>query len=175
MRLTSLIGTDKIQKKCSFTFETPACLFLFVLKFLCAVPPNSPQHHNCTRADLQPRDKVALSTARKSRVDTGIELFVSLIFFITDREGEKCRPLDHMRQLPCINKAPLVPYTKINFYIYTKLFHIYFPCGIYIASWNIVHLQYTHELFQNSLFQRHFEVILYEFWHELVRDTARHC
>ena len=23
--------------------------------------------------------------------------------------------------------------------------------------------------------QRHFEVILYEFWHELVRDTARHC
>ena len=86
----------------------------------------------------------------------------------SDREGEKCRPLDHMRQLTCINKAPFVPYAKINFYIYTKLLHIYFPCGIYIVSWSIVHLQFTLALFQNSLFQGSAS-----FWSHIVWILAR--
>ena len=51
------------------------------------------------------------------------------------REGEKCRPLDHMRQIPFINQAPFAFYTKISFYIYTKLFRFSLPCGIYIVSW----------------------------------------
>ena len=69
------------------------------------------------------------------------------------REGEKCRPLDHMWQIPFINQAPFVTYTKINFSIYTKLLHIFLPCGIYIAYWNIEDLLFTHALLQNSLFQ----------------------
>ena len=58
-----------------------------------------------------------------------------------------------MWQIPFINQAPFVSYTKINFYIYTKLLHIFLPCGIYIAYWNIERLLFTHALLQNSLFQ----------------------
>ena len=54
---------------------------------------------------------------------------------------------------PFHRQAPFACYTKINFYIYTKLFHIFLLCGIYIASWNIEHLQIAHALFQNSLYQ----------------------
>ena len=58
------------------------------MKFLCAVPRNSPQRDITlliiyyTHADLQLRDIVALSAVRKSRVDTRIELFVSLTIFL---------------------------------------------------------------------------------------------
>ena len=59
-------------------------MVFIVLKFLCAVLPNSPQHDITLlkitfRADLEPSDIVTLFAERKSRVDTGIELFVSLI------------------------------------------------------------------------------------------------
>ena len=38
-------------------------------------------------------------------------------------------------------------YHQINFLIYTKLFQIFLPCGIYIVSWNFVHLLFAHALF----------------------------
>ena len=60
-----------------------------VLKFLCAVLPNSSQHD--IRADLQPSDMVALSAERKSRVHNGIELFVSYPSFISSSENMRMR------------------------------------------------------------------------------------
>ena len=69
-------------------------------------------------------------------------------------------------------------HTKINFYIYTKLFHIFLSCCISNVSWNIVHLYFTHALFRNSLFYR-FSAILKSFcmnagtnWYEIQRDTV---
>ena len=44
-------------------------------------------------------------------------------------------------------------YTMINFYIYTKLFQLFLPCGFFNVSWNTVELSFVHALFQNGLFQ----------------------
>ena len=37
--------------------------------------------------------------------------------------------------------------------MYTKLFQLFLPYGIYIVSWNIIHLSFTDALFWNHLFQ----------------------
>ena len=43
------------------------------------------------------------------------------------REGEKCRPLDHMGQIPFIHSDRfLICY---NFYIYTIVYQLFLPCG----------------------------------------------
>ena len=47
------------------------------------------------------------------------------------REGENCRPLDHMRQIPFINQAPFAPFLMISLCIYTKLFQLCLPFGIF--------------------------------------------
>ena len=55
-------------------------------------------HHtidNYTRADLQLRDIVALSTERKSRVDTGVQLFVSLIIFLMKQAHAQTKYVGH--------------------------------------------------------------------------------
>ena len=49
--------------------------------------------------------------------------------------------------------ALFTSYTTINLYIYTKLYQLFLPCGIYIVSWKTVHLSFTHVLFQEHLFQ----------------------
>ena len=69
------------------------------------------------------------------------------------REGEKCRPLDHMRHIPFIHQLCSHPTLSIPFNIYTKLLQIFLACGVYIMSWNIVHLSFPHALVQNDLFQ----------------------
>ena len=51
------------------------------------------------------------------------------------REGEKCRPLNHIRHIPFINQALFTLYNKINFYIYAKVFQLFLRYGIYIVSW----------------------------------------
>ena len=43
-------------------------------------------------------------------------------------EGEKCRPLDHMWQIPFIHSTRSI--TSSNFYIYNVGFQIFPPCGI---------------------------------------------
>ena len=57
----------------------------------------------------------------------------------SDREGEECRPLDHMRHVSFIHQLTLHPLLSINFKIYTKLLQIFCPCGVCIMSWNNVH------------------------------------
>ena len=49
-------------------------------------------------------------------------------------QGEKCRPLDHMRQIPFIHSVRL--YLIITFYIYRKVYQLFFPCGRY--KWFLV-------------------------------------
>ena len=56
------------------------------------------------------------------------------------REGEKCQALDHMRQIPFIHQLrPFTSHSNINFYIYLKLFHLFFPYGIYMGTWYGIH------------------------------------
>ena len=45
----------------------------------------------------------------------------------TGREGEICRPLDHMRHFPFIISARLIE--SANFYTYRTVFWIFSPCG----------------------------------------------
>ena len=74
------------------------------------------------------------------------------------REGEKCRPLDHMRHIPFIHQLCSHPTVITNSrYIQTcssYFLHVVFTLHL-CPAWNIAHLLYTHALFQN-----HFEVIL---------------
>ena len=67
------------------------------------------------------------------------------------REGEKCRPLDHIRQIPYVHPALFLSYTGIIFCIYAKDFHRFHPYGNHIASWYNVDLSFTHALLQNHL------------------------
>ena len=69
----------------------------------------------------------------------------------SSREREKCRPLDHMRQIPFIHKALFTSYTKINFHIYTKAFLLFLPYGIDTVSLCGMHLSFTHAHFHNHL------------------------
>ena len=62
------------------------------------------------------------------------------------REGENCRPLDHIRQIPFIHPAPFTFYPNIILYIYTKVFQLFLPYGIYIVFQYSLHLSYTHAL-----------------------------
>ena len=65
-------------------------------------------------------------------------------------EGEKSRPLDHMKHVSFIHQLTLHTLLSINFNIYTKLLQIFCACGVCFMSWNIVHLWFTHVLFQND-------------------------
>ena len=49
------------------------------------------------------------------------------------REGEKCRPLDHMGQIPFIHSDRFLIWN--NFYIYTIVFQLFLPCGTYKCSY----------------------------------------
>ena len=80
------------------------------------------------------------------------------------REGEKCRPLDHIRQIPFINQAPFASHIKINFYIFiqnssTYFFHVVFT--LCLGTLYICNLRMRS--FRTSYFkvQGNFEVILY--------------
>ena len=66
------------------------------------------------------------------------------------RKGDKWRPLDHERHGYPFHQPALFTHhnARISFYIYAKLFQLSLPCGIYIMSCNIVHLLFTHALFQ---------------------------
>ena len=43
------------------------------------------------------------------------------------REGEKCRPLDHIWQIPFIHLTRFI--NSSNFYIYNSAFYLLSPCG----------------------------------------------
>ena len=44
-------------------------------------------------------------------------------------EGEKCRPLDHVRQIPFIHSDQFLLCNK--YYIYVRVYHLSLPCGTY--------------------------------------------
>ena len=50
-------------------------------------------------------------------------------------EGEKCRPLDHMWQIPFIHSTPFI--VASNFYIYVTEFYLFPSCGTsrYVSVW----------------------------------------
>ena len=50
------------------------------------------------------------------------------------REGEKCRPLDHMRQIPYINPALCTSNNGINFCIYSSIWYFILFYLILLAS-----------------------------------------
>ena len=45
------------------------------------------------------------------------------------REGEKCRPLDHRRQIPFIHSARFI--SSSNFQVYRTVFQLFLPCGTF--------------------------------------------
>ena len=76
----------------------------------------------------------------------------SLILWADTREGKKCRPLDHIRQLPFFHQLCWHPILR-SFSLYINLFQIFIQCRTYFVSWNILHLLFTHALLQDHLFQ----------------------
>ena len=78
-------------------------------------------------------------------------------------EGEKCRPLDHMRPIPFIHPAPFTSPIKINFYIYRNIFQFFLPNGIYIVCWHSVHLNLRMRSFriENQIhrYEKHFRTL----------------
>ena len=80
-------------------------------------------------------DEYPWDFARKSLILSGIASYVSDICRRprSGREGEKCRPLDHMRHIPFTRKALFTSYTKVSVpYLFSLLFLLY---GIDIMSW----------------------------------------
>ena len=83
------------------------------------------------------------------------------------REGEKCRPLDHIRQIPYVNPALFTSYNGINFCIYARDFHSFHPYGNYIASWYDVDLSFTHALpqkYSGTAFWRAWRMKVLKVW-----------
>ena len=68
------------------------------------------------------------------------------------REGEKCRPLDHMGQIPFIHSDRFL--TCSNFYIYTIVYQLFLPCGTY----KCVYMTIAHAPLQKTqiMFPSHF-------------------
>ena len=54
---------------------------------------------------------------------------LSFRYLSPGREGEKCRPLDHMWQIPFIHSTRFI--TSDNFYIYNWAFFLLSPCGTF--------------------------------------------
>ena len=64
------------------------------------------------------------------------------------REGEKCRPLDHMGQIPFIHSDRFLILN--NFYIYTILSHLFLPCGTVCGKNKCLHMTIAHALSQKT-------------------------
>ena len=94
------------------------------------------------------------------------------------REGEKCRPLDHMRQIPFIHQAPFVSFIKFNVYIYIRDFpHISFMWYLHCVLKHCTVVIYACAL--SELLISSFSATLKSFcmntgtnWYEIQRDTA---
>ena len=86
------------------------------------------------------------------------------------REGEKCRPLDHMRQIPFIHQLCSHPTVgSISIYIQNCSSHFFHVVStLCLGTLYICHLRMRFP--RTSYFQRHFEEISYV----LLRDTMRH-
>ena len=63
------------------------------------------------------------------------------------REGEKCRPLDHMWQIPFIHSVRFV--LLHHFHIYVKDSQLPLPCGYWIVSWYGRYSKIAHVRFKN--------------------------
>ena len=63
--------------------------------------------------------------------------------------GRKMSALRPYETYPFHSPALFTLNTRINFYIYTKLFQLFLPCGICNMPWYSVHLSCTHALCQN--------------------------
>ena len=90
------------------------------------------------------------------------------------REGEKCRPLDHIRQVPFIHSALFSFYTNIDSHIYAKVFQLFLLYGTYVVSWYGLHLSFTHAPIRTSHLKVHcdiwsdfvFHIVAY--WYEIL-------
>ena len=76
-------------------------------------------------------------------------------------------------------KDPFHPLSSVRVFYEDQFLYIYKTVPHISSMW------YLHCVLENCTFviyacallelQRHFEVILHEYWNELVRNTARHC
>ena len=60
------------------------------------------------------------------------------------REGEKCRPLDHVEHIPFIHSDRFLIWN--NFFIYTKVYQLSLPCGTH----NCFDMKIAHVLSQKT-------------------------
>ena len=72
------------------------------------------------------------------------------------REGEKCRPLDHMGQIPFIHSDRFLIWN--NFYIYTIVYQLFLPCGTHKCLYmTIAHvLSHKTQMMIATHFESHF-------------------
>lgn len=64
--------------------------------------------------------------------------------FRSNREGVKCPPLDHMRQIPYIHPALFRSYSKFNFFnivLHWKVFQLFLLYCICLSTVSICHLR----------------------------------
>ena len=69
-------------------------------------------------------------SARRSLLEPSVR------YLSPGREGEKCLPLDHTWQIPFIRSVRFM--LRSHFYIYSKLCHIFHPCGKYMECLDAV-------------------------------------
>ena len=178
------------RKKPRRPWDRACCFFIYFIAFFSWALQFGNLRVRRRNTDLEKQLEPVSSTSRcgaRQHAMTSIpeisapdRLYCELSFIYLsapDRAGrEKCRPLDHMRQIPFIHKAPFVSHIMVNFYIYSKLFHIFLPCGIYIVLKYCTFAIYASVLFRTPYFkvQRHFEVILslLTHWQEIQRDIG---
>ena len=88
------------------------------------------------------------------------------------REGEKCRPLDHMRHIPFFHQ--LCSHLVLrSIAIYIQNYSIYFFHVVFTLCLETLYIcQLRMRFFRAPYFnvQRHFEVILSSMWYVLVGD-----
>ena len=73
---------------------------------------------------------------------------LSFRYLSPDSEGEKCRPLDHIWQIPFIHSGRLI--IGGNFYIYVKFLQLFSPCGTSSIPWHRAYL-----IIAGALLQKH--------------------
>ena len=98
----------------------------------------------------------------------------SFIYMLPGREGEKCRSLDHVWQIPFIHQLSSHPILRST-YIYIQncsnyFFHVVF--ALYLETLSTCHLRMHPSRTTYFEVQRHFGVILSSMWCVLVRDSA---
>ena len=95
------------------------------------------------------------------------------------REGEKCRPQDHMTHVSFIHQLTLHTLLSINFNIYTKLLQIFCPCGVLKQCSFLIYACALSEwlISRVSAILKSFCPLCGKYYYEIQRDTGatQHC